>query len=317
MPSDELVNEINQAIETSESKSNDTDTVSGDTEQNAEESQSTEEAQVTTEIDVTTAADDTTEQEVDETNASGDTTVETESLSDAILERAIRVGISLVDAKAFPSEAALSRVVESFEKMDEDSFKTQQEETATEESTGPLDGLPTLDPEKFEPEVVEAFDALKEVIQQQQEAIQEMRSQQEQTHQSAMNAAGQELEQWFDGQVSALGDDYKEALGDGGLRSLNQGSSQFAKRDAIANQMAVLINGYEASGQPIPPREEVFSMATKLVLSDEMQRINEQKLSGELGKRATQHVNRANGRKATQAQSPEEETAELLNAKFG
>jgi len=325
MPSDELVSEINDAIK-SESQENEagvesegteqTTEADGVTEQTPEVSEATEK---TTEAggaiektQETTAVDDST---ANEPSGGGDVPQQA-TISDAILERALSVGISLADARQFPSEMALANVVESFERsMGVDELSEMPE--SEEEQTDPLDSLPSLDPEKYEPEVVDAFDAMKDVIRQQQETIQGIRDQQEQSQYVSQQAVGQELERWFDGQVADLGDDYKEALGDGGLRSLDQGSSQFAKRDAIANQMAVLHHGYGASGQSIPSRDELFSMAMKIVLGDEIQSIHEQKLSGELGKRARQHVSRSNSRKAQATQTPEEETAAMLDAKFG
>jgi hypothetical protein len=98
---------------------------------------------------------------------------------------------------------------------------------------------------------------------------------------------------------------------------LDRGSPQFAKREAIAGQMAVLISGHEAQGQEPPPREEVFNVAARIVLREEFQAVHDKELSGGLAKQAGQHIQRAGGVQAKSTQTPEEEAAQAVDDLLG
>jgi len=250
-------------------------------------------------------ADDTATEsdskEDDDTEASEDTEGETErqedlpatpDLSDEVLARAIKAGMSLGDALTFPNEAALDRVVSAVENA-----AKPADQKRDEDDTDPFAAL-KLDPEKFEPEVVEMFDSMRKALQSQQEQIQEFRQQQEHIVQSGQMAAAREVEQWFDGQVESLGEDFVDALGTGGHSSLDRGSPQYAKREQIAEHMSVLLAGYQAQGQNAPPREDVFNMAARFVLADKYQEVHEKRLAGDLAKRKGAHLQRVNRSKS-------------------
>jgi len=232
-------------------------------------------------------------------------------VSDYVLTRAVRAGLTLEDARQFGNDEALLRIVDRIEAAQ----KTETKQ-ATETEEDPFAKLPKLDPEVYEPEVIKTFEALTEIVKKQQEEIRSFRSHQENTNTAAQQAQAREVEQWFDKQVESLGEEFQDALGSGGYSTLDRGSSQFANRDKIANQMAVLLAGYQAAGQQAPPRDEVFGAAAKLVLADQFDKAREKKLASELAKRSKQHISRASGQKTKKTISPLDETAALLDAKF-
>jgi len=242
------------------------------------------------------------------------------TISDDALSAAVIAGIPLAEARSFASEDALLRVVDTIRSTVESQIAAagtgkETKEAEEEEKEDPLANLPELDPE-LAPEIRQTFDVLKDMVRKQQETIKSFQTQQEQTATASQQAAAQELQQWFDTQVDNLGEDFAEALGKGAMSTLSRGSSQYAKRDQIANQMAVLLAGYQASGQQAPPREQVFDTAAKLVLMDQFASVRERELSKDLGKRAGQHISRAGGKKTKTNQSPLEETADLIDRKF-
>lgn len=228
-------------------------------------------------------------------------------IGDELLTEAVLGGLDLDVARQFPSEDALRRVLHNIR-------KTADEPAEAEED--PLANLPKLDPNTYEPEVIKTFDALVGVVRKQQEAIRQFQAQSEQMARSGQEAAAQEVERWFDEQVAKLGSDLSDALGSGAYRTLDRGGSQFAKREAIATQVAVLLGGYKAAGKVPPPRDEVFDAAARIVLKDEFEQLREKKLAGELAKRSTQHIQRAGGQKAKTNQDPLEATAALIDQKF-
>lgn len=236
-------------------------------------------------------------------------------ISDFALTQAIQAGFTIEEARAFGSDKLLHSAIDKVIRAQEKQTKTETP-IQEEQQEDILALLPELDPEQYEPEVIKAFDAVKDVIKKQQEVIQGLVANSKQESISRQQAAMNELESWFDKQVCSLGEDFEDVLGKGNYSSLDRSSPQRAKRDEIANQAAILIAGYQKTGQQPPPREEVFHAAAKLVLGEEFQKVKEKKISAELEKRSKQHIQRAGGNKQKTNGNPLEETAALLDQKF-
>ncbi len=236
-------------------------------------------------------------------------------IGDDALTAAVRAGISLEEARQFPSEGVLLRTAELLRVAADKHIGDKQKEP-TKPEDDPLANLPTLDPDEHGQDVIKLFSAITDVVRKQQEAIKAFQSQTEQASRGSQEAAAREVETWFDSQVKNLGEDFSETLGTGGYGTLDRGSPQYAKREAIADQVAVLLAGYKAAGKDAPPRDEVFDAAARSVLKDEYQRVHEKQLAGDLAKRSTQHIQRAGGKKNKTDQSPLDATAALLDAKF-
>lgn len=234
-------------------------------------------------------------------------------ISDYALTQAAQVGIPVDKARLFDSDESLLGVVQSIS----DSLTVGEPgDDGSGQEGDILASLPELNPDEFEPEVIKQFDALKNVIRKQQESIDEFQANQQSASQVRAEASAREVTQWFDKQISSLGEEFAESLGAGSYDSLDRGSSHFANRDKIANQMAILLNGYSASGQKAPPREEVFDAAARLVLRDEFANASERKLAAKLAKRGKQHTQRAGGQSVKSKKSPIAETAALIDQKF-
>lgn len=277
------------------------------------DAKATEEAEAAAEIeaDETEAAAKVAAEKLAKEKTSGTPTKP--AISNYALLQAERVGIDPDVARQFPDEGSLLRAVIGItERMQ----ATNDAAGEGEEEEDPLAEFPDLDPEIYEQDTIKVFDAMKNVLKKQNETIKAMQSQHEQAAANSQQASAAEVERWFDTQVESLGDNFADALGTGGYSSLDRGSSQFAKRDAIASQMAVLLAGYQASGIQAPPREQVFDSAAKLVLSDEFSSLKEKKLLASLSKRSKQHIARANGQNLKSNGSPQDEVAAILDEQF-
>lgn len=250
----------------------------------------------------------------EDTGKKAEVTSSQTQISDETLTRAVQAGIPLEVAKTFQSEATLSAWI-----ADKVQIATSTTEVKTEtEEEDPLDAL-KLDLDVYEPEVIEAFNKVTNELRQQRDQLKTLSETTQQSAEATQGAATREIEGWFDGQceeLRKLGDDFIEALGKGGNQSLNRGSSQFAKRVALAEQVGILVAGYQATGQQPPPRDELFNVAARMTLGDEFQKIHERKLTADLRKRSSQHISRAGGQQATQRQSTEEEIAATLDEKY-
>lgn len=248
------------------------------------------------------------------------------TVSDFAIEKAVQAGISLEDARSFPSEESLLRVVANLDVVQQEQARLEEQIAASTAAAAAKDvgdqegdifaALPKLDPEDYSPEVIKMFDTFREVIIKQQETLKRFEEQQQTTTLASQQVAAQEVEQWFDTEIKNLGDGFSGALGTGGYGSLVPGSPQLAKRNAIAEQMAITLKGYEANGLTPPPREKVFDAAARFVLQDEFAQKRSKELADELKKRQGQHISRASGQKNQHSQSSEEETAALIDKKF-
>ncbi len=248
-----------------------------------------------------------------------ETIVSEARISDDLLTRAAQAGIPLAHARKFENEETLLGAVEHYEKA--------WEEAETTPAKDPLSELPKLDPEVHDPQVIAQFDRLTDIIKQEretsttetqamQERLQDMEDLQADAISAADNVKNAESAKWFNGQISSLGENFQESLGEGDTTSLNSQSKQFSNRSKIVDQLFILESGYAAQGVEIT-RDELFEKAARSVLQDEYQQLHENKLSGKLEKRASQHISRAGGQKVSGAQTPAEFAVDELEKKFG
>ena len=241
--------------------------------------------------------------------------------TDEAITRAMQVGMTPRDIRTFKSAESLANVTQAMEgfkgrKSREDRENEEAAETEIE-AEDPYADMPKLDSEVHDPQVIAAFDKLVEISRKQQEELETFRGQSDETSRKVTDAQTKEVERWFDTQVEGLGENFHESLGEGAHASLDRGSSQYANREAIVGQMSVMLAGYDAQEMEAPPSKEVFDAAARLVLGDEYQKIRDKKLADDLSSRATQHMQRAGGQKSTETQTPEEEAAAAVDAKFG
>ena len=327
-----VTDEINTVFEEMATEEAQAKTDSENTE-GSQESGENEEVASTTEETTEEISDESKEtEEIQETETDGEVGLTEEEkaasveylpqINDELFTRAVQAGIPLAHARKFENEESLLGAVEHYEKAWE-----QAEAEATPVKKDPLSELPTLDPDVHDPQVIAQFDRLIDIIKQErkagqtetqamQERLQDMEDLQADTISAADNAKKAEGAKWFNGQISGLGKDFQEALGEGDTVSLNQQSKQFENRGKIVEQILILESGYEARGLEIT-RDELFEKAARSVLQDEYQQLHETKLSGKLEKRAGQHISRAGGQKVSGAQTPTDFAVAELERKFG
>ena len=244
------------------------------------------------------------------------------AISDIALTVAVQAGMQLADARRFGSEEALLNVAERLNEARGDVALAREAQPvkpgAPEQPVDPFADLPDLDPEEYDPKVVQYLNGMKDAtraaLDEKQKQMDSFYEGQAAAVQASQAVADREALQWFESEIKGL--EMPEALGEGGHSDLAQGSPQLAKRDAIAAQAAVLMAGYEASGQPSPTREEIFRVSARLALADEYQALRENEVSADLEKRAGSHISRVSGGKSKSTQSPQDEVAALIDAQF-
>ena len=225
-------------------------------------------------------------------------------IGDSHIERAIKAGMSIADAKEFKSPAALERFCSMLEAKKADKPDGKESKPAPDELLTEINSIPDLDPAEYDEKVVAAFKALKGIVLKQHSTIGAMRETQTRGEGS-----------WFDNQIAALGDGVVDAVGKGTKEKLDPKSSQAAKRSEIEDKFNVLSAGYKAAGKPVE-REAVFSEAVKLVLGDVVAKQSETEKAAVLAKRATQHINRPNGSRNSLAGDPIADVAGALDRRY-
>lgn len=222
---------------------------------------------------------------------------EIEAQADELLTRAVRSGMSLKDARTIVSQDAdaLERQIGLLEKASQAVEKPGEgtEEAGAGESAAanedPLAGIPDLDPDVYQEELVEGFQAMKSIIREQGETI----NKQGETIKQ-LSSGGEKS--WFNRQVESLGVKNLDAI----------------KRTELNEQFDVLKAGYAAKGQKVDD-DAVFQKATKLVLGDEIKAEASAEKSAKLKRRANQQTVRPGGPAAKAKGDPLDEVAKEID----
>ncbi len=337
--SEQLEQEIDQAVDNSEVESAEEQVQEENTQENTQQEiqedaqqkpreESQEDTQQETQEDIQaghTSSEDTPEDSEENTQEYNQ---ESGEINNEALTRAVHAGLSLEEARSFSSEDILSNVVSRLE------YQTQQyrdwaKETVAHynkqqhEETKPVDpfaDLPKLSPEDYDPEVVKMFDHMTGILKEQHVTIQGLQNNQDQFQANNHEAGRGEVERWFDEEIAELGEGFHDVVGKGGYSTLDTNSVEFSNRDAIASQMSILIAGYNAQGIQAPSRKDVFNMASRTVLSNKFNIVENNKLSKQLENQSKQHIQRVNKSRGTAVKTSDEldkEIADAIDQQFG
>jgi len=185
-------------------------------------------------------------------------------VDDALLERAVKAGLALADAKAFGGDPdALERLVTRLESSPPAAGKTDGKDDDKQESEEKdlLAEVPDLNPDQYDEDVVKAFAAVKAAMKQQQEFIGKLRKQ-------VADADADSRNTWIDDEVGKLGKDFKDVFGDGAASGLPAGK-QKAARDKLQRSIEFVQAEAKADGKSLP-RSEAFKRALAIGFDDKI-----------------------------------------------
>lgn len=207
---------------------------------------------------------------------------------DELLTRAVLAGMGLKDARTFAAQDAdaLERNIGLLEKASQQAGEGDEGAGADESAAAdedPLSGIPDLDPEVYDENLVSGFKAMKSVIKKQEETI------------KRLSSGGEKS--WFNSQVESLK-----------VKDLTD-----AKRTELNEQFDVLKAGYAAQGQKRFDDAAVFQQATKLVLGDEIKATADAVKTKKLEKRANLQTARPGSPAAKAQGDPFEEVAKEID----
>jgi len=195
-----------------------------------------------------------------------------DAITDDHLERAVKAGFTMAEARKFKSAELLESMVSRLE----DKAQKDKADDVKDDSDGkdPLADIPDLDPEEFDEKLVVAFGALKGIIRAQHDEIKGLR----QTGRSAADS-------WFDDQAKGLDAPVAKAVKDSP-----------EKWKAIRGKFDVLTAGYKAAGQDVS-RGDIFTEAVGIAMGDVIAQAAIGKKTADLAARAKKHTNRPAGNK--------------------
>lgn len=113
----------------------------------------------------------------------------------------------------------------------------------------------------YDPAIIKAFRALRDEHKSEVSRLQETLNQQQQTQYYA----------WFDDQISELGSEFKDVLGEGTGADLRQDSPQFQKRVELLEEMETLRDVHARKGRAVS-NKALFDRALKNILGNDVER---------------------------------------------
>jgi phage terminase small subunit len=241
--------------------------------------------------------------------------------SPEVIMRAIKAGISAADAVAIGSDKLVEQMIEAKEsetfeqrsREELEALRAEDAEAAKAREKELEDLLPELDPDETDPAVIKTVEAMKKLITDQQAQLDSLRDEQK-SHDANVDAARErELTQWFEGKASALTEEFGKVLGKDGGTTVEPSAQQW---DDIATKVAVTIEGYRASNIQLPPLDDMFDEAARIVLRDEFAKMDEANLAERLAKRAGQEISRPGGSKSKTERSPIDEVADMIDRQY-
>ncbi len=213
--------------------------------------------------------------------------------TEGTIERAVRLGIPLAEAKQFPSEALLAATCGRIEGPKGEKGKgvgspegVGAKKDGEEDPADLLSQIPDLDPSEFDERIVKAFAAVKGIAKKQQETIAELR--------------GGQAKGWLDTKLE-------------GVKDLTKGDQ--AKASALRSKFDVLKAGYRAAKQDVTD-DAVFDEAARLVLGADMEALRKDKQAQAAGKRSGQRIQRPTSRRVEAKPDAQAEVADMLDRKF-
>lgn len=214
-------------------------------------------------------------------------------LTEGTIERAVRLGIPLAEAKQFPSEALLSATCARIEGPKGEKGKEAGSQGGAgakggeEDPADLLSQIPDLDPAEFDERLVGTVKALKGIVKRQQDTIAELR--------------GKQSSDWLGAKLE-------------GVKDLTKGDQ--SKTTAVREKFDVLKAGYKAAKKAVPD-DVVFDEAAKMVLGGDMDALRAQKKTEAAQKRSGQRIQRPTQRRLeAKPENVSAEVADMIDRKY-
>ncbi len=220
------------------------------------------------------------------------------AVTDDLIERAVKAGLSLKDAQSITDPELLTRVVERIESTKKAADEKlpageKKEDAQDDDASDPLDGIPDLDPEEYDEKIVAGFKAMKDIIKLQRQELSAMKTR--------SGGDGDAITK----QLQKLGQDYADAAPAGS-----------GERAELEKKLRVLKAGYKAAGEEIA-ENDLFAEAAKMVLGDVVDEGKTARKADQVAARKKLHLGRPSGTSIKPKGDVFEDVAKEIDAVFG
>lgn len=220
------------------------------------------------------------------------------AVTDDLIERAVKAGLSLKDAQSITDPELLTRVVERIESTQKAADEKlpageKKEDAQDDDASDPLDGIPDLDPEEYDEKIVAGFKAMKDIIKLQRQELSAMKTR--------SGGDGDAITK----QLQKLGQDYADAAPAGS-----------GERAELEKKLRVLKAGYKAAGEEIA-ENDLFAEAAKMVLGDVVDEGKAARKADQVAARKKLHLGRPSGTSIKPKGDVFEDVAKEIDAVFG
>lgn len=220
------------------------------------------------------------------------------AVTDDLIERAVKAGLSLKDAQSMTDPELLTRVVERIESTKKAADEKlpageKKEDAQDDDASDPLDGIPDLDPEEYDEKIVAGFKAMKDIIKLQRQEL------------SAMATRSGGDGDAITKQLQKLGQGYADAAPAGS-----------GERAELEKKLRVLKAGYKAAGEEIA-ENDLFAEAAKMVLGDVVDEGKTASKADQVAARKKLHLGRPSGTSTKPKGDVFEDVAKEIDAVFG
>jgi len=202
------------------------------------------------------------------------------AVDEALLERAVRAGMGLADARAVVNQNSLENIIGRLEEAGKKIAESGDKKSATGEEKSDEDLLkeiPDLDPEEYSEEVVGAFKGLKAMVAKQQKFIASLKQD--------LDSRGT----WVDERIAELGKDFNEVFGRGNYTDLREGKQKTA-RDKLLRHVEFAELDTKESGESLT-HAEIFKLALKSGFGETLNQIKGKVTTKAAAERAKKVIN--------------------------
>ena len=290
-----------ESIENNDTIASDKDTLIKEIEQAMEELEQTDNPENPADVsqDTPTAADDGATNGEEGKETSPDTS---SAIDDALVERAVKAGLSIADARSFTSGEVLSRIVDSLEGKAKPDAQNKDggDDPSTPNARQDDSALPPelSEDDGYDPGLVAAFNGMRNMLQKQNEIIASFSNER----------AAKERDSYFDSLVDTLDEPVRKGMDN-------------SSRKRLRDQFDVLVSGYASLGME-KNIADVFKEAAKIALGEDIAKAAADRKAKALEGRRNLAIARPGGEGGARAAKGGEggddaELIALLNQKFG
>jgi len=258
-------------------------------------------------------ADEKTSEKADAEKKSAEAGQE-DGITDDLLERAVKSGLSITEARGFSSSNDLERTVSLLESRQTETNKSTDDKTedGTDKADKPFDS--GLSKDDYDEKIVDTINNLGQKVQDLTKENAELKESSKQAAERTESEAVAAHTAWYDNQIKELGEEFEDVFGKGTIKDIKEDSPQYKNRAALETEMMAIVKGKVATKQTVPPKEKVFEMALRNLHSEKLKQTSQKTTSEKLKKRASQTLGR--GSKGQGSAETEIDKAKQANADF-